>query len=80
METGAPVPTGSIFMFCSSCMESKLENMLSKYFNVLSHIVWTKPNEPGYDGWKGKMKKEALRQWYPHSNVLFLWRPHPMGI
>lgn len=66
-------PNGSIFMFCSSCMEAKLENMLSKYFNILSHIVWTKPNEPGYDGWKGKMKKEALRQWYPHSErIIFM--------
>ncbi len=66
-------PNGSIFMFCSSCMEAKLENMLCKYFNVLSHIVWTKPNEPGYDGWKGKMKKEALRQWYPHSErIIFM--------
>lgn len=66
-------PNGSIFMFCSSCMESKLDNMLSKYFNILSHIVWTKPNDPGYDGWKGKMKKEALRQWYPHSErIIFM--------
>ncbi|MBD5308341.1 MAG: site-specific DNA-methyltransferase [Bacteroides sp.] len=66
-------PNGSIFMFCSSCMESKLTNMLCKHFNVLSHIVWTKPNEPGYDGWKGKMKKEALRQWYPHSErIIFM--------
>lgn len=40
-------PNGSVFMFCSSCMEAKLENMLSEYFNILSHIVWTKPNEPG---------------------------------
>lgn len=60
-------PNGSIFLFCSSAMEASLEIMLSKYFNVLSHIVWTKPNEPGFDGWKGKMKKEALRKWYPHS-------------
>lgn len=60
-------PNGSIFMFCSSTMEARLELMLSKYFNVLSHIVWTKPNDPGYDGWKGKMKKEALRKWYPFS-------------
>lgn len=66
-------PNGSIFMFCSSCMEAKLENMLSDYFNILSHIVWTKPNEPGFDGWKGKMKKEALRQWYPHSErIIFM--------
>lgn len=66
-------PNGSIFMFCSSIMESKLENMFCKYFNVLSHIVWTKPNEPGFDGWKGKMRKEALRQWYPHSErIIFM--------
>ena len=66
-------PNGSIFMFCSSSMEAKLEVMLSNYFNVLSHIVWTKPNEPGFDGWKGKMKKESLRQWYPHSErIIFM--------
>lgn len=64
---------GSIFMFCSSNMEAKLEIMLSNYFNILSHIVWTKPNEPGYDGWKGKMKKESLRQWYPQSErIIFM--------
>ena len=68
-------PNGSIFMFCSSAMEARLEVMLSKYFNVLSHIVWTKPNEPGFDGWKGKMKKEALRQWYPHSERIIFCEP-----
>jgi site-specific DNA-methyltransferase (adenine-specific) len=49
--------------------------MLSAEFNVLSHIVWTKPNDPGYDGWKGKMKKEALRQWYPHSERILFAEP-----
>ena len=59
--------------FVHSAMSAKLEILLSNYFNVLSHIVWTKPNDPGFDGWKGKMKKEALRQWYPHSErVLFM--------
>jgi hypothetical protein len=33
--------------------------MLAKHFNVLSHVVWTKPNDPGFDGWKGKMNKEV---------------------
>lgn len=66
---------GSGFMFCSSAMEAKLELMLSKYFNVLSHIVWTKPNEPGFDGWKGKMKKESLRQWYPQSERIIFFEP-----
>lgn len=72
-------PNGSGFMFCSSAMEAKLELMLSKYFNVLSHIVWTKPNEPGYDGWKGKMKKEALRQWYPQSERIIFFEPATEG-
>lgn len=64
---------GSIFCFCSSTMSAKLQVMFSEYFNVLSEIVWTKPNAPGYDGWKQKMKKESLRQWYPHSErIIFL--------
>jgi len=48
-------------------MAARLELMFSENFNILSHIVWTKSNDPGFDGWKGKMKKEALRQWYAHS-------------
>ena len=66
-------PNGCGYMFCSSAMEAQLEVMLSKYFNILAHITWTKPNEPGYDGWKGKMKKEALRQWYPHSERIIFF-------
>ncbi|MEI8183741.1 MAG: DNA methyltransferase [Desulfomonile sp.] len=65
-------PNGSLFLFCDSSMAGRLEVLFSKNFNILSHIVWTKPNDPGFDGWKGKMKKEALRQWYPHSErILF---------
>lgn len=64
---------GSVFCFCSSVMSAQLQVMFSEYFNVLSKIVWTKPNAPGYDGWKQKMKKESLRQWYPHSErIIFL--------
>lgn len=72
-------PNGSIFMFCSSAMESQLHMMLSKRFNILSHLVWTKPNEPGYDGWKGKMKKEALRKWYPQSERIIFFEPAVEG-
>lgn len=65
-------PNGSLFCYCATPMAARLEVMLSNRFNVLSHIVWTKPNDPGFDGWKGKMNKEALRQWYAHSErVLF---------
>jgi len=60
-------PNGSLYCFCDSSMSARLEVMLSKRFNILNHIVWTKPNQPGFDGWKGKMNKESLRQWYGHS-------------
>lgn len=70
---------GSLFCFCDSSMSGRLEVLLSRNFNVLSHIVWTKPNDPGFDGWKGKMKKEALRQWYPHSERVLFAEPAAEG-
>lgn len=72
-------PNGSLFCFCDSSMTARLDVMLSSDFNTLSHIVWTKPNDPGFDGWKGKMKKEALRQWYPHSERLLFAEPAVEG-
>jgi len=72
-------PNGSLFLFCDSSMASRLEVLLSKHFNILSHVVWTKPNDPGFDGWKGKMKKEALRQWYPHSERILFAEPASNG-
>lgn len=72
-------PNGSIFCFCSSAMAARLEVLFSTSFNILSQVVWTKPNEPGFDGWKGKMKKEALRQWYPHSERIIFAEPAVEG-
>lgn len=66
---------GSLFCFCATAMSARLEVMLSKDFNILSHVVWTKPNDPGFDGWKGKMNKEALRQWYAHSERIIFAEP-----
>lgn len=60
-------PNGSIYCFTSSKMAAQVEVMLSKKFNILASITWTKPNDPGYDGWKQKTKKESLRSWYLHS-------------
>lgn len=60
-------PNGSFYCFCDSSLAARLEVLFSNKFNILNHIVWTKPNKPGFDGWKGKMNKESLRQWYPHS-------------
>lgn len=68
-------PNGSLYCFCDSSLASKIEILLEKNYNVLSHIVWTKPNTPGHDGWKGKMKKEALRQWYPLSERIIFAEP-----
>jgi site-specific DNA-methyltransferase (adenine-specific) len=68
-------PNGSFYCFCASEMSARLEVMFSTDFNILSCITWTKPNDPGYDGWKGKMKKEALRQWYPHSERIIFAEP-----
>ncbi len=65
--------SGSIFCFCSTAMSAQLQAMFSGYFHMLSEITWTKPNAPGFDGWKQKMKKEALRQRYPYSErILFM--------
>lgn len=72
-------PNGSLFCFCASQMSARLEIMLSKQFNILSHVVWTKPNDPGFDGWKGKMNKEALRQWYAHSERILFAEPAVEG-
>lgn len=68
-------PNGSLFCFCASEMAARLEILFSKDFNILSQVVWTKPNEPGFDGWKQKMKKEALRQWYPHTERIIFAEP-----
>ena len=68
-------PNGSLFCYCDSSMSARLEVLFSEDFNILSHVVWTKPNEPGFDGWKGKMKKESLRQWYPHSERIIFAEP-----
>ena len=72
-------PNGSLYCFCASEMAAYIEVMLDPNFNVLSRIVWTKPNEPGFDGWKGKMNKAALRQWYPHSERIIFAEPAVEG-
>ncbi|MGR2765927.1 DNA-methyltransferase [Vibrio campbellii] len=72
-------PNGSLFCYCDSSMSARLEVLFSEQFNILSHVVWTKPNAPGFDGWKGKMKKENLRQWYGHSERIIFAEPAQEG-
>ena len=69
---------GSLYVFCATEMSARLEQRIGAYLKPLSHITWTKPNDPGFDGWKGKMKKEALRRYYPHSErILFFEQASP---
>jgi site-specific DNA-methyltransferase (adenine-specific) len=71
-------PNGAVYLFCATAMSARLEVGFSRYLRPLNHITWTKPNEPGFDGWKGKMNKEALRRWYPHSErILFFEQAAP---
>ena len=70
---------GTVYVFCSSKMSARLEVTLSKYFRPINNITWAKPNEPGYDGWKGKMNKGALRSWYPHSERILVFEHGAYG-
>lgn len=70
---------GTLYVFCSSRMSARLEVMMSHYFRPIAHVVWTKPNEPGFDGWKGKAKKESLRSWYPHSERILVFEHGQYG-
>lgn len=66
---------GSLLCFCSAKMAAQLEVCFAHEFNILNQIVWTKPNLPGFDGWKQKMKKSILRQWYAHSERAIFAEP-----
>ena len=70
---------GTLYLFCSSQMMSRIEVRLAEHFRPLNNITWTKPNQPGYDGWKGKMNKSALRHWYPHSERILMFEQGAYG-
>jgi adenine-specific DNA-methyltransferase len=72
-------PSGTVYVFCSSDMAARLEVCFSKYMKPINTITWTKPNEPGYDGWKGKMNKTSLRRWYPHSERILVFEHGTYG-
>jgi len=67
------------YVFCSGQMSARLEVVLSRHIRPIAHITWTKPNEPGYDGWKGKMNKAMLRTWYPHSERILVFEHGSYG-
>lgn len=71
--------SGTAYVFCSSAMSARLEVVMAKHLRPIAHVTWSKPNEPGFDGWKGKMKKEALRSWYPHSERILMFEHGSYG-
>lgn len=71
-------PNGGVYLFCAASLSARIEVLIAECLKPLNHITWTKPNDPGFDGWKGKMRKEALRRWYPHSErILFFEQAAP---
>ena len=71
-------PSGSLFVFCHPSLAGRIECVLSKRFHILNHLVWTKPDEPGFDGWGRKTRKESLRSWFNRSErIIFAERFHP---
>ena len=66
---------GTLYLFCASDMMSDICSLLRNHWNILSVITWTKPNAPGFDGWKQKMKKENLRSWYNYSERIIVAEP-----
>ena len=72
-------PNGSLYLFCSSDMAPFLYTDMADLMNMHGIITWSKPNEPGYDGWKQKMKKTSLRRWYPHTERIIFCSPAAEG-
>lgn len=68
-------PNGSLYLFAYPKMAARVEVLIGQRFEVLSHITWTKPNGPGFDGWKQKMSKAALRDWYDASERIIFAQP-----
>lgn len=60
-------PSGTLFLFCGSKLASDTEILLRESFNVLSHIVWAKPNGP----WL-RQRKSQLRTFFPSTERIIM--------
>ncbi|EGU31577.1 hypothetical protein VII00023_02359 [Vibrio ichthyoenteri ATCC 700023] len=60
-------PSGTLYLFCGSKLASDTELLMRQRFNVLSHIVWAKPNGP----WR-RMHKEDLRTFFPSTERIIM--------
>jgi adenine-specific DNA-methyltransferase len=71
--------SGTAYVFCASQMAARLEVTIGRHMRPIGQITWTKPNEPGFDGWKGKARKTSLRSWYPHSERILMFEQGTYG-
>lgn len=71
--------SGTVYVFCASEMAARLELRIAENLRPINHIVWTKPNDPGFDGWRGKTRISSLRQWYPHSERILVFEQGTYG-
>ena len=60
-------PTGSLYLFCGHKLAAETELLVKARFNLLSHIIWAKPNGP----WR-RQNKAQLRAFFPSTErILF---------
>lgn len=60
-------PSGTLYMFCGSKLAAETELLLKQRFEVLNHIIWTKPSGP----WN-KANKESLRSFFPATERIIM--------
>lgn len=60
-------PTGSLYLFASPYLATKIELLVAKHFNLLNQILWCKPN-----GRWNSCCKESLRKYFPQTeHIIF---------
>ena len=63
-------PNGSLYVFCGPKLAAETEILIKQRFNVLNHIIWSKPN-----GTWLRQHKESLRT-YCTSNERIIFAEH----
>lgn len=56
-------PNGSLYVFASPRMASRVEVKLAERFEILMHVIWDK----GTEGLGNRQNKEQMRNWWPSS-------------
>ncbi len=59
-------PDGSLYVFASPQMASRVEEVVRERMTVLNHIVWSKAGSQGSGPWN-RAHKEGLRAYFPQT-------------